>query len=239
MAGAWAILSGWWGPENPWPLALTLALGLPAGWWLTRGGRTRGRIEVVDGSVWPWEWEDFRWRLRAMRELRTPVAMWPTIARAGGIAGAKLTKVVIDPEAGIAWHVELARGAVQTAVKVPAFTSAVDLEAAWVVTTPNPLRPRLVVIEELVQPPASDELHDDETPWVPRPAVNLAAERMAMLRAAVERLGDQPFSVRALAREASLPRAWVTDRLGEVVAELGLEQESNRMWRRPGATEER
>lgn len=233
-AGAWAVASTAFGTSSPLPALAAVVAGVPVAWLHVRGGRTRGHIEVIDGSVWPWHWEAWRWRLDARRDLRTPVAMWPTIAKAAGIPRARLRKVVADPEAGVAWHVELDRGDVGTAVKIPAFTSAVRLPATWVVATPDARRPWLVVIEELPDAPANEL--DEHQPWSPPAAVDLEAERLEMLHAAVGRLADQPFSVRALAREAGVPRSWVADRWDALVRDLGLEQESGRMWRRAGVS---
>ena len=121
MAATWALGSAALGPDSLAPLAAAGAagaLGIAYVRWL----QPRSRIEVIGGSLWPWE--AFCWERRARRELGHVVELWPWIAERSGIPRAVVTHAIADPIEGYSLHVRLARGQVGTDIKLPRLATA-------------------------------------------------------------------------------------------------------------------
>jgi hypothetical protein len=223
-----AALAAWWAMGS-WAAGINDPLVLGSGsvggalaivLWVRRQS-PRSRIEVVDGSRWPWRRDAWRWRRTAMHDLSPVASTWPWIARVVGVPGASLQRAVAHPDDGYALHIELPRGRLGTDVNLPRLHSALRLPTPVVLRVPDPNRPWRIALEEVPEP-EPDELHDAEPS--PPPSVGEDGGRQEALRLAVARAGPRAVSARELARlaEPELPRDWVVSHIKELAPALGL-----------------
>lgn len=198
--------------------------------WRRRGyPQHRPKLEVVDGCHWPnpWRWDAWIETRQIKRESARLLSTWDAVAEASGVKGAKLRKVVHDPEEGYSVHVE-AYGKLATDVRLPRFHSAAGIAVEWTVETSDLARPWEFVAREAVRaaPPADAEDEPEaeaETAWSPPPPIDQHANRVAALHVVVERLGPEVVSAAELGRRAgNIPRDWMAKHITKLAPELGL-----------------
>lgn len=200
----------------PWLALLALPVGamVPLLWRHGSRAQRRPKLEVADGSRWPWQWEAWRWQREVERECARLLSTWDAVAKAAGIDGAKLRKVVNDEE-GYAVHVE-AHGKLLTHVKLPLFASAAGIPVEWTIESPDMLRPWEFVIREAVRAGAAED-GSPSPGWTPHIAVDERAESRARLLEAIRAEG--PVSGRRAAGRAGLGKDVGAELVRELLAE--------------------
>ncbi len=56
----------------------------------------RSRVEVVGGSVWPWQWQRWHFRRHAKAELERVIEQWPWTAQRAGVPGVTVRRARAD-----------------------------------------------------------------------------------------------------------------------------------------------
>jgi len=148
-AALWTAASWAWGIDQPVVLWGLVGAVVPMGWWLHYQS-PRSRIEVVGGSWWPWAWERWTFRRWAVKEMGTIARGWDRTARASGVPGARLRRLIADFDDGCELHVDLAHGQVPKHIKVDVMLSALRAFPVAILT-PDPHRPWEIVLQEIFE----------------------------------------------------------------------------------------
>jgi hypothetical protein len=226
LAGLWAAAAWWVGLGDPIVATGYVALLVTAVAMWVRRVHPRARVRVEGGSVWPWHWERFRFRLQARRDCRRAMESWRVASYWGRVPRSEVRAAVADiDEDATVLTVELVPGHLALDLDNRRAASAIGAPVLHVVVVQDdPSGPANVVLVEWYRfglPPAEEEFVDPESQYLER------------LRGAVAELGPRIISARKLAREAAVPAGWMRENFDAIGPTLGLRRVSGG-WQRLG-----
>jgi hypothetical protein len=246
VAGLWTAAAWWVGLADPVVLGSLVILATAAAAIWLRHHHPRGRVRVRGGSTWPWfgeRWERWHFTRRTRREVGKAMQSWAEASYWGKVPRSRIRAAEADVDED-AWKltVELVPGHIDVDLDNRRAASAIGApvrDVRIVDQGRDSGRPANVLLVEwyfdgldLVE--GGEEGGEAEEGAQPEDALEL---RAAILRLAVDRLGAEVVSARALARQANLPHDWVNRRLPEIAGQLGLRKVDGG-WQRLAVEEE-
>lgn len=228
-AGLWAAVAWWVGVADPVVLGgFVLLLGSVAVVWV-RYVHPRARVRVVGGSVWPWQWERWQFQRTARREIKRAMERWIVASYWGKIPRSEIRAAVADIDEDFdLLTVELVPGHLGLDLDNRRAASAIGAPVAHVVVIQHDRdseHPADVIEIRWYRGglPLAEEAREEGGTAAERPApVDLEAERLKRLEAALERIGPRTISARGLAEAARLPHDWVNRHITKLAPRLGL-----------------
>lgn len=228
-AGAWTAAAWWVGLADPIVAGSFVVLLASVAWVWIRYAHPRARVRVIGGSVWPWQWERWQFQRVARREIAAAMASWLVASYWGRVPRSEIRAAVADIEADLyLLTVELVPGHIDLDLDNRRAASAIEAPVAHVVVIQSERdgnQPANVVQVEWYHDglPAAEEAPEEAEQQAVRPSpVDLEAERLERLAAALARIGPRTISARGLAEEACLPHDWVNRHITKLAPRLGL-----------------
>jgi hypothetical protein len=244
-AGLWTAAAWWVGLMDPVVLGTAVLLSAAAAAIWLRHHHPRGRVHVKGGSAWPWHWERWHFSRRARREVGEAVRSWEVASYWGRVPRSRIRAAEADIEEDFRLlTVELVPGHIDVDLDNRRAASAIGAPVRDVRIVDqgrdSGLPANVLLIEwyhdglDLAAEQAENEAGESDGSPEPEDVLEL---RTTVLRLAVDRLGAEVVSARALARQANLHHDWVNRRLPEIAGRLGLRKVEGG-WQRLAVEEE-